>query len=190
MQALTKNAGLAFSIVFVLLFAALLSPGCSKKPDQNGQVEGTEQAPTTFAGQVERDKERFLTEPQPVAQETPPVNEPAPAVVQPKPTATKTLYFKGLDDEIDQIEAERLLNVAVPGLSIGRLPVTSYKLMVDTCRQIIQRWPDSLYAYNSKRMMAQLPEHDKQTYGITSQEVDITMYEKPRTGTQPYTVKE
>jgi hypothetical protein len=183
MQTLINKSGLAIIIVFVLLFATMLCPGCSKKPQPNEQAEvnaPAEKLPTTFSEQVERDKERFLTPAQPVA----PVN--VPAVVQPK---SKTIYVKQLD-EIEDVEAERLLNVAVPGLSIGRLPMSGYSLMVSTCRQITQRWPDSHYAYTAKRMLAQLPEQSKQNYGITSQEVDTSIFEKARTGTQPFTVKE
>jgi hypothetical protein len=186
MQTLINKSGLAIIIVFVMLFATILCPSCSKKPQPNEQAEvnaPSEKLPTTFSEQVERDKERFLTPPQPV-------NEPAAAQpAAPAATKSKTIYVKELD-EIEDVEAERLLNVAVPGLSIGRLPMSGYSLMVSTCRQITQRWPDSHYAYTAKRMLAQLPEQSKQNYGITSQEVDTSIFEKARTGTQPYTVKE
>ena len=55
------------------------------------------------------------------------------------------------------VEAERLLNMAVPGRSIGRLPMTGFKLMVDSCRTIISRWPDSRFANNAKLLLADLP---------------------------------
>ncbi len=206
MCTILKKAGLALSVILVL-FAVLFTLGCSKKPKESEQPEATEQVQkpaTTFSDQAARDKEKLLTLPQPAETQpqpqptapattttttttTTPAVQPAPAEV--KPAVSKTFYFKELD-EIDQVEAERLLNVAVPGRSIGRLPMTSYSLMVSTCRQIIQKWPESVYAYRAKQMMAQLPDQSKQTYTITEQEIDVSMYAKPRTGTQPYTVKE
>ena len=93
-------------------------------------------------------------------------------------------------DEIDKIEAERLLNIAVPGLDIGKLPITGYKLMMDNCRRIIERWPDSWYAYKSKQMMAELPDRYQKRYKVTPEEMDVSMYAEPRPGTQPYTIKE
>jgi hypothetical protein len=99
------------------------------------------------------------------------------------------LYFKELG-EIEKIEAERLLNVAVPGRSIGRLPTTGYKLMVDSCRTMISRWPDSFYAYRAKQMLADLPERYQQRYQVTEKEKDVSMFFKQRSGTKPFTIKE
>ena len=111
--------------------------------------------------------------------------------VSPPPTAPEpvTRYFKVLD-EIEQIEAERLLNVAAPGRSIGRLPGTGFKLMIDSCRQIIRRWPDSSYAYQAKRMLADMPERFRARYDITAEEMDVSIYLKQRPGTKPFTFKD
>jgi len=191
-----KIVGFALLVVGVIVFIGFLTSGANKVPEKN------------FYDQVEEDKQNFLAEPKPlkeqeaaqetaqVLEQTPvaesnevaqPVAPPAPKQVeQPKPAV---LYFKPLS-EIDQIEAERLLNVAVPDRSIGRLPMTGFKLMVDTCRQIIQKWPDSQYAYQAKRMLADLPPRYQTRYSITKEEMDISMFYKQRPGTQPFTMEE
>ena len=87
-------------------------------------------------------------------------------------------------------EAERLLNVAVPGRSIGRLPMTGFKLMVDNCRTIIRRWPQSSFAYRAKLMLADLPERYQTRYQVTDKEKDVSMFAEQRPGTQPFTIKE
>ena len=135
----------------------------------------------------EPDTEIQATEPVqeiPEEQLTPPQIQPAPAPPKPKEI---TIYVKPLG-EIEQIEAERIYNVAVPGRSIGRLPMTGFKLMVDNCRQIIRRWPQSYYAYQCKRLFAEMPERYQTRYNITEEELDTSSFEKPKAGTVPYKV--
>jgi hypothetical protein len=159
-----------------------------------------EQPQKTFYEQAEEDKKKFLAEPQAVdSQERKAVpeqrqatqNEKATEEAQPAKELSKPteLYFVELS-EIDKIEAERLLNVAVPGRSIGRLPMTGFGLMVDNCRQIIQRWPDSWYAYRAKQLLADMPERFQERYKITKEELDLSRFAKPRPGTKPFVDKE
>lgn len=161
----------------------------------------------TFYDVAQQDKEKFLAEPKPLENQQQTPQEPAPPVPPqtesqaqaepaqqpaaelPKPAQPSVIYCKPLS-EIDDIEAQRLLNVAVPGRSIGRLPMTGFKLMVDTCRQIIQRWPDSWYAFRAKQMLADMPERWRQNYKITEAEMDVSRFAQPRPGTQPFTIKE
>ncbi len=190
-----KIAAFAIAVVVGIVVVAMFLPGGLEEPQPPEK---------TFYDQAEQDKKKFLAEPQAldssqqqaVPQQSPAVEQPQatpgqaqPAVEPPKPAGPVTLYFKELS-EIDSIEAERLLNVAVPGRSIGRLPMTGYKLMVDGCRQIIQRWPESWYAYNAKRMLADMPERYRRNYNITEEELDVSLYAQPRPGTKPFTVEE
>jgi type IV secretory pathway VirB10-like protein len=191
-----KIAAAAVAVVVAIVLVAVLTSGPDSGPKEPPPPE------KTFYDQAEKDKEKFLAEPKPLENQqqapTPP-QQPAenqtqaapaqPAVEPPKPAEPTIIYAKELS-EIDAIEAERLLNVAAPARSIGRLPVTSYKLMVDSCRQIIQRWPDSWYAYNAKRMLADIPQRDQQRYSVTKDELDMSRFAKPRPGTKPFTIKE
>lgn len=159
--------------------------------------------PKSFHDVVEEDKRRFLTEPQAEdsAERKPKpaerqvikkekANEPAETAKQTtKPAEPVRLYFVELS-EIDKIEAERLLNVAVPGRSIGRLPMTGFNLMVESCRQIISKWPESWYAYRAKQMLADMPERFRPRYKITQEELDVSKFSKPRPGTKPFTIKD
>jgi len=183
-----KIAGLAVIVVGAIFLISVFLPGTDSEPKEPEK---------TFYDQAQQDKEKFLSKPEPLSgqqaksdtAQQPTVTRP----VQPKPTQSAvptTLYFKELG-EIDKIEAERLLNVAVPGFSIGRLPMTGYKqLNVDLCRRIIRRWPDSYYAYQAKRMLANLPPRYQTRYRITKEEMDISRFTKPRPGTKPFTIKE
>jgi len=74
--------------------------------------------------------------------------------------------------EIEEIEAERLFEVAIKHRSIGRLPGTGYGVMVDTCRQIIDKFPDSVYAYKARRMLGEVPRRFWSRYKITKEEIN------------------
>ena len=192
-----KIMGLAVLAVVVIILIGVFTSGTDSEPAEPKKPQ------KTFYDQVEEDKQRFLTEPQAldsqnqttVTEQAPPTETQTaspsapPVVTQPKPAQPVTLYFRELG-EIEKIEAERLLNVAVPGYSIGRLPKIGSKLMVDSCRTMIRRWPDSQYAYKAKLMLASLPKRDQQRYRVTEQEKDVSMFLKPRSGTKPFTIKE
>jgi hypothetical protein len=184
-----KIVGFAILVVGVIVLIGFLTSG-TKEPEK------------TFYDQVEEDKQKFLAEPQPlevqektqvpeqnqrteseeVAESVPPAQK---QVEEPKPTV---LYFKPLS-EIEQIEAQRLLNAAVPARSLGRLQI-GFNLMMQNCRQILQRWPDSSYAYRAKKMIVDMPERFRDRYKVTKEELDLSTFAKPRPGTKPFTMEE
>ncbi len=184
-----KIAGGAIAVVALIILINVFSSSEPEPPpiEEKG-----------FSQQVETDRKKFLAKPAPVdpakqnaqtTQQTDP-NKPVKTIIQiPKPPEPVTLYFVELS-EIDEIEAERLLNVAVPGRSIGRLPMTGFKLMVDNCRRTISRWPESWYAFRAKQMLADMPQRFWPRYKVTKEEVDTSMYTKPRKDTKPFTFKE
>lgn len=194
-----KIMGLAVLAVVVIILISVFTSGTdSESPEPEPKVPQK-----TFYDQAEEDKQRFLSEPQALdsqsqttaTEQAPPIdNQTAaqavpPAIEPPKPVQPVLVYFKELG-EIDQIEAERLLNVAVPGRSIGRLPMTGFKLMVDSCRTIISKWPESRFAYTAKQMLADLPERYQMRYKVTEEEKDLSMFTEQRPGTKPFTIKE
>jgi hypothetical protein len=163
-------------------------------------IEEAQHPEVTFYDMVEKDRKELLAEPnardltsQPAQSQTPTVAEPNKSAQMSEPQLPKaepvTFYFTQLD-EIEQIEAERLLATIPTGRSIGRLPMTGYNLMVETCRQIMGRWPGSIYDYKARRALNQMPERFRQRYRITDKELDLAQFTKPRPNTTPYTIKE
>jgi len=192
-----KVAGIAVGAVVVIVLIGTFT-GDGDEPTAPEPEKG-------FSDQVEKDKQEFLTKPQalepqkqdpPSQPATPAANQAVAEPVQPvqparpvrEPPKPITLYFKELP-EIDDIEASRLLNATVPGRSMGRLQ-TGFKFMVDNCRRIIQRWPDSWYAYKAQQMLIDIPERFHERYKITEQEKDLSRFTKPRPGTKPFTDKD
>ncbi len=187
-----KIAGVAVAAVLVIIIIGAVLPS------GNNALAPPTQTKTIYDVAAE-DRQKYLAPPQPAESnnqkpqgasgpQTPAQTNTAPhPTTQPK-RKTITLYFSELS-EIEQIEAQRYLNVAVPGRSIGRMPLTSYNLMVENCRRIIERWPDSWYAYRAKQMLRDMPERFRPRYHITDEELDLSRFEQPRPGTKPYEVE-
>jgi hypothetical protein len=199
-----KIAGVLVVVVAIGAFVMWIRSG----------IEEAQHPEVTFYDMVEKDRKELLAEPnardltsQPAQPQTPTAAEPNKSAQSQTPTVAEsnksaqmsepqlpkaepvTFYFTQLD-EIEQIEAERLLATIPTGRSIGRLPMTGYNLMVETCRQIMGRWPGSIYDYKARRALNQMPERFRQRYRITDQELDLTQFTKPRPNTTPYTIKE
>ena len=160
-----KIAALAIAVVAGIVVIGSLTGGDSqpKEPER------------TIYDQWEEDDKRLMAEPefneppapvapvQPPEQTTPP---PQPVVAEPKP------QFKQLSAEED-FEAQKLWIWVENQRKMGRLPVMGYGQMVKTCRDIIQRWPESKYAFFAKRALADLPERYHKMYNITKEEIDL-----------------
>ncbi len=187
-----KAAALVIAVIAGIIVIGSLTGGDSQPQEPE----------TTFYDKAEEDKQRFLAEPQAVkTKETEPVAEQAQAAEEnqavapvpptPKPTEPPkpTIVYCRELSEIDTIEAERLLNAAVPAHSLGRLQI-GFNLMMENCRQILRRWPDSWYAYRAKQMIADMPERFRERYKVTQEELDLSVFARPRSGTKPFTVEE
>ena len=155
-----KIAGLGVVVVgLIILVNALLPSETEPEPE-----------PKTFWDQVEEDDKRLRADPQ--FKEPP---KPGPSVQPGNETNTvepPKPQFRELS-EIESIDAEKLFETAVQFRKIGRLPGPRYKTMVDCCRQIIQKYPGSEYAFKARRMLADIPEHYRERYKITDEEIDL-----------------
>jgi type IV secretory pathway VirB10-like protein len=166
-----KISGLVVLIVAGIVLFSFLTSGKDSGPKQ------AEQPAKNIYEQWDKDDKELMAEPQykeppapaPSAQQPVQPSSPvAPAqpVEQPKP------QFKELSPE-DEIEAEKLWIWVENQRKMGRLPVMGYGQMVKGCRDIIQRWPESKYAFFAKRALADLPERYREMYNITKEEIDL-----------------
>ena len=114
------------------------------------------------------DDKRLRAEPkqQPTVNRESEQTEKTAEQVQPAPA------FRQLD-EIEMVDAERLFEIAIQHRKMGRMGGIGFKQMVDYCRQIIGKYPDSLYAYKARRLLGEVPRRFWERYGITEQEVNI-----------------
>jgi len=165
-----KIAGVAAAVVAILVLIGVFSsssPVPSPSPTAAPKEQSEPPAKTIYE-QWERDDKRLRAEPQPIEQ--PKTDSSGQTTVeqrQPK--------FKELSPE-EEIEAQQKWEWVVTQRKMGRLPVMGYKQMVDTCREIIQRWPQSKYAFMAKRALADLPEKYHHMYNITKEEMDVSNF--------------
>ena len=156
-----KIVGFAVLVVGVIVLIGFLTSG-TKEPEK------------TIYDQWEEDDKKLMAEPQ---FKEPPAPQPAPAqpsgqVSPVQPTEQPKPQFKKLDPE-DEVEAQKLWTWVENQRKMGRLPVMGYGQMVKSCRDIIQRWPRSKYAFFAKRALADLPERYREMYKITKEEIDL-----------------
>ncbi len=128
--------------------------------------------PKTVYEVWEQDDERLRAEPEfnkpPETDKLPKTEQVVAQKPEPKP------QFKELSFE-DEFQAGKLFNLAVQERKMGRLPgiKLGYKNMVDHCREIIRRWPDSEYAFKARRMIRDIPQRYRKRYNITDEEIDL-----------------
>ncbi|MHC4478192.1 MAG: hypothetical protein ACYTEL_21340 [Planctomycetota bacterium] len=150
-------------LTVVIAVKALMAPG----PPQR-----------TIAEQWAEDDERLRAAPQPNEPATPAESQPddqnetVVAAKPVEPTEPARPQFRELS-EIEEIEAERLFNVAIQHRKMGRLQGIGLRTMVDCCRRIIAKYPDSEYAFKAKRMLADIPERFRARFNITDEEIDL-----------------
>ncbi len=157
-----KIAGLAVIVIAAIIGINYFLGSEPKQPKEK---------PKTFHEVIEEDEKRLRAEP---GEESSATKERVSERVSQKtePAVKVKPQFKELS-EIEKIEAEKLFSAALQFRKIGRLPGPSYKQMVDMCRDIIQRWPESSYAYKAKRMLADIPERYRRIYKITAEEINL-----------------
>jgi len=116
----------------------------------------------TISDTWREDEKRLRAEPNVPVQ---PTTEQTAATAEPLPK------FKELTED-EKAGAEQLFELAMAQRKMGRLPGVSYGAMVQYCRDIIQRYPGSEYAYKAKRMLADIPQTERERYNITDDEIN------------------
>jgi hypothetical protein len=167
-----KIAALAVVIFVVILGITLLMPPKQDEPQQQ---------PKTIYDMARKDKKELLAAPS--EKDFAPGGEPN------QPAEPIVLYFKEVS-EIEKFEADRLMQMIPSFRTIGRMPFTGYNVMVESCRQLMNRWPGSRYDYMARRALAQMPERYQGRYRITKEDIDLEYFKKQRPDTKPYMVKE
>ena len=173
------------AVLAVVIFAVVIGITLLMPPKQ-------EQPPKTIYDMAEKDKKELLAAPseKDFTDDSQSVQEDAPAAAEPQPPAEPiVLYFKEVS-EIESIDAENILANIPSFRTIGRLPFTGYKAMVESCRQLSQRYPGTIYDYKARRALAQMPERYMGRYRIKKEELDFEYFKQQRPNTKPYIIKE
>ena len=116
----------------------------------------------TIADTWREDEKRLRAEPKAAESNVP---------VQQETTAAEPPKFKEMTED-EKAGAEQLFELAMAQRKMGRLPGVTYGAMVQYCRDIIQKYPQSEYAYKAKRMLADIPADQRERYHITDDEIN------------------
>lgn len=178
-----KVAGIVVVIIAVIIGIAVILPENEEKP---------EEPPKTFQNMVEKDQ-KLITE-GPKATDVKLQNDKQQDnQTNNTPPEPVTFYFTELD-EIDKIQAERLLSAIPGGRSMGRLPMYgtggNFNLLVQSCTQLMSSYPGSIYDYKARRALSRIPRHYWQRYKITEEMIDLSMFTKQRANTYKYAPRE
>ncbi|UCF00421.1 MAG: hypothetical protein JSV82_04985 [Planctomycetota bacterium] len=166
-----KVAGIVVVVVGLIILVSVFSSSESEPKAK----------PKTVHDMWQEDEKRLRAEPtaEPDVQAeqehlTKKLPEPEKKVEPAKP------QFTGLLPE-QRAGADRLFEWALAQRKMARLPgmtITSYKKMVDACREIIQKFPGSEFDYKARRMLADIPQRHRKRYDITEEEIDLTGFFK------------
>ena len=194
-----KIASAAIGILILIVIISMVMPGGDKEPATQ-QVSDDNNLPSNYWDQVKKDKQDLTVDNNYVdnsGDDSQTAIEPAQSndnatpipidaqIVPVQPLSREMTIYVKKPNSAEQGEAETQLEFATKSFSIGRLPGTSYKSSVDAARRIIERWPDSIYSFHSKLLLAKVPERDQQQYKITSEELNTDRFLQPRAGTIP-----
>jgi type IV secretory pathway VirB10-like protein len=158
---------IAVVVVLIVLVGKFLPSGQKSPP----------QPEKTYYDVIREDDKRLRAEPNikdAIASKPPAPVQPAQQN-EAQPVAEVKLKFNELSQE-EQVDAERLFEMALTSRKMGRLPVITYGQMVDYCRQIIQRFPGSEFDFKARRMLADIPEQYRSQYKITPEEIDLSKW--------------
>lgn len=177
-----KVAGLLVLIVAVIVGVLMILPANDGKPAQPDK---------TFQQMVEKDKTTINAEPN-AADLTPTLKQAEAPAIQPKeaPAPKPVIFYFTKLDEVGRLDAEEIFATIPSFKSIGRLPMLGYHTMMQSCLQLMQRYPGSIYDYKARRALAQIPKQYWSRYRIKPQMVDLSQFTVQRQNTYPYNPQE
>ena len=191
--------GAVLALALIIGVASFMGGDSSPTPEPEEK-----EAPKTFQDTVEEDRKNHpVVAPEPIQEEVkaePENEEEAPPVdtipvqaiqSEPEPETPKVIYVKPMD-EVEEMQAQQLLSWAGTSYSIGRLPGPQYGDAVRKCKDVISRWPESWYAYQAKRILADLADLRRQyrtQYKLDDELLDVSKFyqKRPRTQAMPLT---
>ncbi len=148
----------------IILIVAVIIVISKFSGSERGQQEKPAPQEKTVGDVWHEDDKRLRAEPNITAQ--------AAAEQQIVSEQQKPVQFRQLTEE-EEVGASQLFEMAMTQRKMGRLPGIGYGQMVGYCRQIIEKYPDSEYAYKAKRILSDIPERERVRYHITDEEIDL-----------------
>ena len=152
-------------LVGIILVSNFFSSEIDKATDLEAATERAEAAETKLQDQLE--EAQTQVEQKKEQQDS----RPTPPKISSLPTRPPQTVPDD-DDIVASVEAERLYNMALTQYKIGRKLLT-FKKMVDTCRELFKRYPNSPEAAKARVLMRNMPERYRELYNVTDEELGL-----------------
>lgn len=154
-------------VVAIVLVSNFLSSEVDKATDIEAAAQRIEAGEAKLQAQLRQAE--FEAE-QKKAQQT--QTRPMPADTSPVPTRPVRTDITEVDI-VAEVDAERIYNMALTQYRIGRRTGMTYKKMIDYCRDLFDKYPNSSYAAKARVLMRNIPERYRQMYNITDEELGL-----------------
>jgi len=153
------------AVLVLIMVGIVIVSKISNKPSNPPKPVEPEK---TVADTWRHDEQRLRAEPNVVESNVPPQPEAGQPAVAAQPQKFRELT------EAENAGASQLFELAITQRKMSRLPGITYGAMVQYCREIIERYPGSEYAYKAKRMLAEVPADKREFFHITADELDLS----------------
>jgi hypothetical protein len=98
-------------------------------------------------------------------------NRPVADPNQPRPAPQAQKQDIELPDEQAMQAEKKIIYARELFAPVARMPVFNYKSCVDACREIIRDYPGTKYAAEARLLLSKVPEKERATYNVTSEEL-------------------
>ena len=123
------------------------------------------------------EKVENIAPPEPVSQpevKQPVAEQPVQTPDTDKPVVQQPEQIPQIDeDSPENIDAQRLYSMAEFESKLARKPMMTYYKMVNYCRQILEKYPNTIYAEKARALLRKMPEHERSKYNITDKELGL-----------------
>jgi len=162
-----KIAGFAVVIVGLIIVVKALSPKVGDALDVEKMFEESKQLAEAQEEKLQAELAEAEAQAEQAQAEQTEAKQPS---VQPKPPRPLSNDIERLQQDL---QAQRLYQMAETEFRIARKPLMSYKRCVDYCRQLIEKYPDSPEAAKARVLLRKMPERDRRLYNITDEEMGL-----------------
>ena len=162
-----KIAGLAVVVVGLIIVVKTLSPKVEEALDFEKMYEETEELVEAQEAKLQAELAEAEAKAKQAKAKHGETEQPS---VHPRPPRPES-------DEIEElqqnIQAQKLYQMAETEFKIARRPLMSFKRCVDYCRELIERYPDSPEAAKARVLLRRIPERHRKRYNITDEEMGL-----------------
>ena len=74
----------------------------------------------------------------------------------------------------EQLQADKLLQAVKLQYSLARKSPITYKKMVDFCRELLTKFPNSQQAEEARELLRRMPKRYRELYKVTNEELGLT----------------